>query len=406
MNVQSIPSKASQEPSQLDFTSDEWRFYSIIEYLPSPMSANPGRPLSPGKRIKDFVLGDPIGSGAFSTVYKCTNSESQIFAMKVIPRDNIQEEADSKRLQVEIDATAFLRHPNICNLKSFFSDAEFYYLVMDYCQGGNLEEYIVTHECLREATAACAFQQIVSALQLCHARKLAHRDLKLQNILITVFPTVKVADFGFASHVGDQKMKTFCGSPAYSAPECLNLKEYNGELADCWSLGVILYEMVTKRSPWQLSNIALMAQQIKACQYSFPTHLSPQCRDLISHLLTPIPFDRLRCEQILNHPWIRSVARRSGVGSKPVLPPLTTMGPSVLEWAQSLERKGERRIFSPFDGGVLAGGTAPKPMVKMMSRSASCGFQEAGLAAGPGRQSQRTPLAGERKAALRSHGSG
>jgi serine/threonine protein kinase len=299
--------------------------------------------------------------------------------MKIIPKINICEDRDVRHLQLELDATAFLRHANICSLREFFSDSSYYYLVLDYCPGGNLEEYIATHPLLRESQAALIFHQIVLAIQLAHARRVAHRDLKLQNILITMFPNVKVTDFGFAGYLQeDAKMRTFCGSPAYGAPECLRMVDYDGELADCWALGVILYEIVTKCSPWQLTNLPKMAAQIKGGHYQIPTHVSPSCADLIRSLLKVNPRERLRCDQILTHSWMIGVAGRKGKPLRTVLPPLHSSGVSVKQWVQSLRRDSKvgGDVMSPFsagpvgveeDGGMLLENEG-------MKKSESCGF--------------------------------
>jgi serine/threonine protein kinase len=162
--------------------------------------------LSPGTQIRHLTIDSLIGSGAFSNVYRCTGSSDTSFvALKVIPQTNIQSDSDRVHLQTELDAMTFLHHPNIVSLRDFFLDSDNYYLVLDYCDGGDLAEYTVEQQQLREPLVATIFQQIVSAISHCHSREIAHRDLKLQNILITTFPTVKVTDFGLACHFRDRQ---------------------------------------------------------------------------------------------------------------------------------------------------------------------------------------------------------
>jgi serine/threonine protein kinase len=122
-------------------------------------------PFPAGKQLKNFILDGILGSGAFSTVYKSTNSEtSETLAIKIISKSLLTDPNDSRHLQLEVDAIAILHHPNICALHDFFSDPDYYSLVLDYCAGGNLEEYVSARPVLREAQAAMTFHQIVSAM--------------------------------------------------------------------------------------------------------------------------------------------------------------------------------------------------------------------------------------------------
>jgi serine/threonine protein kinase len=304
--------------------------------------------LAPGTRIRTLTVEKQIGSGAFSTVYRCATSlDPEYVALKVIPKTLIRDGNDAKHLQTELDTTAFLRHPNICRLLDFFSDDSFHYLVLDYCAGGDIADYVSVHGAFRDPEAAFIFYQVVSALQFCHAQKVAHRDLKLQNILITSFPYVKLTDFGLAGHFAVDGMHTFCGSPAYSAPECLSLIEYDGELADCWSLGVILYELVTGRSPWPITNLAKTIVQVKSCQFKIPSGVSPSCADLIGRLLRLRPDERLRCEEILVHGWMKAHSTR--VGRLPAARAASGKGVSLLEVTDAIGRDPAAGIVSPFD---------------------------------------------------------
>jgi serine/threonine protein kinase len=245
---------------------------------------------------------------------------------------------------MELDAMAFLNHPNLVSLHDFFMDDENYYLVLDYCEGGDLAQYLVTQQ-LREPLAAAVFQQIVSAIDFCHSRGVAHRDLKLQNVLITTFPTVKVTDFGLSGHFRGRKLSTFCGSVCYAAPECLNLIQYDGELSDMWSLGVILYELATGNSPWNTGNLPAMIAEIKSGHFTVPSSMNPQCADLIRKLLKIKPADRIKCDGVLAHPWLKVAVRTPG---RSLLPRLGTHGVTLLSVVESFDRPPDA-LVSPFD---------------------------------------------------------
>jgi serine/threonine protein kinase len=223
-------------------------------------------------------------------------------------------------------------------------DDDNYYLVLDYCEGGDLAQYLVNQQ-LREPLAAAVFQQIVMAIEFCHSRGVAHRDLKLQNVLITAFPSVKVTDFGLSGHFRARKLSTFCGSVCYTSPECLNLIQYDGELSDVWSLGVILYELVTGHSPWNTGNLPAMIAEIKSGHFTIPSSVNPACADLIRKLLKLKPSDRLKCSAILTHPWLKLAARSPG---RSLLPRLSHPQLSLLAVVESFDRP-PNALVSPFD---------------------------------------------------------
>jgi serine/threonine protein kinase len=133
---------------------------------------------------------------------------------------------------------------HIVKIWKLLSDWTFDYLMMDFCPGDNLLSYVSANGALDEATAVLVFKQIVSAVAVCHTRGIAHRDLKLENVLITEFPLVKLSDFGMCAYVqSDALLSTLCGTICYCAPELLAGSGYTGRPADVWSLGVALVPM-------------------------------------------------------------------------------------------------------------------------------------------------------------------
>lgn len=263
--------------------------------------------------IREYEVIEMIGEGGFAMVYKVIFiPSSDNFAMKVISKSVVAQSDDKDRLQREIDTMADLDHENVIKLHDFFEDDEYYYLIMDYCAGGDLFEYISNSARVKEVQAATVFQQIISAIQYCHSQGVAHRDLKPQNILITVFPNIKVCDFGLCQYFegANAKMKTACGSPFYASPECIKGKPYNGRQSDIWSLGVILYELVTKQHPWPFDNTGLMLKRIQAAKFSIPDDVSPPCQELIRGMMKLNPNERLKPEQILKHSWMKLATSR------------------------------------------------------------------------------------------------
>jgi serine/threonine protein kinase len=306
--------------------------------------------------INGYIIGQELGHGAFSHVCRCTKADDgSIYACKVFPKANLSCPGDHERFQREINTMAFLRHESLVSLYDFFWDETNFYLITDLCSGGELFQYIIAHEKLDESVAANVFRQIASGIAHCHSASVAHRDLKPENILITKFPQIKVADFGLCGFISEtQLMRTFCGSPCYCSPECLSKVQYDGRKSDVWSLGVILFAMVTGQLPWNVSNTSHMLRQILRANFQMPAYLSAPCKDLITSMLRALPADRISMEKILDHPWLknRGSGRKANSGRVSSLPPLPSR--SIEDLAAEATADGSGRaeigIISPFDG--------------------------------------------------------
>ncbi|OHT15340.1 AGC family protein kinase [Tritrichomonas foetus] len=251
-----------------------------------------------------------------------SNLPNNFCAIKVVPKSRVLSPDDKDKLFREVRSMKMLNHDNIVSLHDFFENDSFYFIVIDYCEGGTIFDYIMKGNQLREPQAATIFKQIVDAIEYCHKKGIAHRDIKPQNILLTDFPHVKISDFGLCGIIQDnQKMNTFCGSPCYCAPECLCRVSYDGKIADVWSLGVVLFELVTFSHPWNVNNVSQMINQIKKAEYTIPPHVTSACADLIEMMLISDTSQRATIDEVLAHPWLKLVQRRF-LPKKPVLPTL------------------------------------------------------------------------------------
>uniref|UniRef100_A0A8D0LC95 non-specific serine/threonine protein kinase n=1 Tax=Sphenodon punctatus TaxID=8508 RepID=A0A8D0LC95_SPHPU len=187
------------------------------------------------------------------------------------------------------------------------------FLVLELASRGDLLEHVNATSDRRESPgleeeeARRLFRQIVSAVAHCHNAGIVHRDLKCENILLDECGFIKLTDFGFANccSLKNSLMSTFCGSVAYTAPEILMSKKYNGELADLWSLGVILYAMVTGKLPFKERQPQKMIHVVKqGLVFRHPCLCSPECQSLIQGLLQLKPASRLGLQQVASHRWM------------------------------------------------------------------------------------------------------
>lgn len=200
-------------------------------------------------------------------------------AIKCIDKSKLPDEYSVRNMHREARIMKTLHHPYIVRLLEVLETAQELFLVMEYVSGGEILDYIVAHDHLRETEAKNFTAQILSALEYCHDRRVIHRDLKPENLLINGQQmTLKITDFGLSTvlkqAVGASKLSTFCGSPLYSAPELIEGRVYNGPEVDMWGLGVIVYIMVTGRRPFEQRNIAALAEAIRHARYEPPSGVS------------------------------------------------------------------------------------------------------------------------------------
>lgn len=254
-----------------------------------------------------YELLEKIGEGQHTVVRKALDKQdNQIYAVKIIEKKQFGDINSLKKFKREVSAMLRLSHDNIVSLINSFEDDQHYYIVMDYCKDGDLFDYLSDNPPLPENIAVYIFFQIVSAVKYCHEHGIAHRDLKPENILFDNFPHIKISDFGLCGFMNSKsKMKSFCGSIYTSAPECLRQIPYDGNLADTYSLGVILYMLVTNEFPWEPNNTPQMLQQILKGEIVYPDSVPPLCRDLISKLTSTDPNLRPSLDSIFSHSWFK-----------------------------------------------------------------------------------------------------
>ncbi|KAI3851811.1 hypothetical protein MKX03_034166 [Papaver bracteatum] len=261
--------------------------------------------------VGDYIVGKQIGSGSFSVVWHARHRVHGLeVAIKEIVMDRLSKKLQDNLLQ-EIEILRKINHPNIIRLFDIIEVPGRINLVLEYCRGGDLSRYIQRHERIPEDTAKHFMKQLAAGLQILRQNNLIHRDLKPQNLLLTTNDNqavLKIADFGFARSLQPRGLaETLCGSPLYMAPEIMQLQKYDAK-ADLWSVGAILFQLVTGNTPFNGNNpIQLLQNILKSNELCFPQDskdLSSDCIDLCQKLLRRNPVERLTFEEFFNHPFL------------------------------------------------------------------------------------------------------
>ncbi|KAL3531771.1 hypothetical protein ACH5RR_005292 [Cinchona calisaya] len=262
--------------------------------------------------VGEYVVGKQIGAGSFSTVW---HARHRFHGTEVAIKEIVAARLNSKlqdSLKSEIVILKKINHPNIIRLHDMIEESGKIYIILEYCRGGDLSVYIQQRRGrIPEATAKHFMQQLASGLKVLRDNNLIHRDLKPQNLLLSANDEksiLKIADFGFARSLQPRGLaETLCGSPLYMAPEIMQLQKYDAK-ADLWSVGAILFQLVTGKTPYTGNNqIQLLQNIVKSTELQFPLDvkdLSSHCIDLCRKLLRRNPVERLTFEEFFNHPFI------------------------------------------------------------------------------------------------------
>jgi aurora kinase B len=256
--------------------------------------------------IGDFEIGCPLGRGKFGRVYLARDKEFHIMvAIKVLYKSELMKSGLEHQVLREIEIQAHLEHPNILRLRFYFFDEKRIYLVLDYAKGGELYKHLRNSPNHRfsEGKAAKYVYQVADALNYCHLNKVIHRDIKPENLLITMNGDILLADFGWSVHAPSSRRKTMCGTLDYLPPEMVEGKTYN-EYVDHWCLGVLCYEFLVGRPPFESDDSKETYYRIRNVDLHFPACVPEGAKDLISKLLRRFPSERLPLPDVMKHPWV------------------------------------------------------------------------------------------------------
>ena len=286
----------------------------------------------PQTNLNFYRIGRIIGQGGFAKVNLGLNVlTGRVVAIKSFNKTiktKYGENINMDKILYEINLMRKLNHPNITKILETFEDDKFYFIIMEYINGGNLFSYVKKRRKLSEKISKFLFKQIILAIKHIHSQLIVHRDIKLENILIDMNNNVKICDFGIGIILSseDQELHSHCGTPMYIAPEIIlsnKVSGYKGFPVDIWSAGIALYIMLSGKLPFNLDeeqddiegynnhakekNIKLKYEIIHK-EPKYIENISDEARNLLKGLLNKDPKKRLTCDQILRHPWLSDIS--------------------------------------------------------------------------------------------------
>ena len=269
---------------------------------------------------RGYLIGKKIGQGSYGTVHFAEYVDVNLpkkerLACKIFDKEKAPRDFLDKFFPRELEILTKLENPHIIKVHSILQRGPRVFIFMSYADSGDLLDYVKRNGAVPEQQSKLWFRQMASGLQYLHAKNIAHRDLKCENILLSRHFNVKLADFGFARFCVDAEgrrilSRTYCGSAAYAAPEVVSGTPYNPKLADVWSLGVILFIMLNASMPFDDSNLRKLNRDQMTRNWVFRSKVrdkvSAAAKSVVKLILEPDITLRLTLDRVLAHDWVRS----------------------------------------------------------------------------------------------------
>jgi serine/threonine protein kinase len=269
-----------------------------------------------------------IAEGSYSILCLVRHLITNIsYACKVVSRSVLKLDTMFECFDRELRILQSISHPNIVQLIDVVYTTDIILVIMEYCAGGDLLTAVQDEICYDHYQCRRILQDVLLALQYLHERNISHRDIKLDNILLTESRTAKLADFGLSRHiVRDGLLGTPCGSVEYCAPEILRGEQYDGRKVDIWSLGVVLYAMCSGGMPWTSHDAREVRAQVLAGRFELPRVVPPVIRSVIERMMDPDPEQRPTVSELLEDPWVsaqldrqrQAAQAKPGIGDKAI----------------------------------------------------------------------------------------
>ena len=262
------------------------------------------------KQIGNYQLGQEIGSGAFGKVLlgKHITTEEKV-AIKILDKIKLSKTPDDYQLvKQELSILKIVKHKYIVRLFEILETSRYIFIVMEYCEGGDIMNYIISKGRLSENESLKFFHQLINALFYLHSQSIAHRDVKIDNLLLDSNKDLKLIDFGLSTkYKEDELLNQPCGTIVYAAPEVLDYKDYHGMLADVWSCGIVLYGMLSGFLPFGDSDDEINKKMVLSGKIKMPNFFSEGAINLLKHMLDINPLTRFTLDDIMEHPWFNKI---------------------------------------------------------------------------------------------------
>ena len=265
-------------------------------------------------KLSKYEIGQELGKGAYAKVKLAINKiTKEKFAIKIYEKEKLNSNSKKSCVLKEIQILRKLNHKNIAKLIEVISTEKQILIVQELIEGISLREYynneirnqkgISIH---KESIFKKIFYQIFSAMDYIHKKNIAHRDIKLENILLKSNYEIKIIDFGFGMLNPEKKLqKFFCGTPNYMPPEIAEKKPYVGQLADMWSLGVLVYKIFCADFPFKGKDEKELYKSIKSGKFSYAKYTPEYAKKIIGSLIVLDPNKRISCEDVLKSDWLK-----------------------------------------------------------------------------------------------------
>ena len=262
------------------------------------------------KQIGNYQLGKEIGSGAFGKVLLGKHIPTgEKVAIKILNKIILSRTPDDYQLvKQELSILKIVKHKYIVRLFEILETSRYIFIVMEYCEGGDIMNYIISRGRLSENESLKFFHQLINALFYLHSQNIAHRDIKIDNLLLDSNNNLKLIDFGLSTKYKDNELLNQpCGTIVYAAPEVLDYKDYHGMLADVWSCGIVLYGMLSGFLPFGDSDDEINKKMVLEGKIKMPNFFSEGAKNLLKHMLEVNPLTRFTLDDIMEHSWFNKI---------------------------------------------------------------------------------------------------
>jgi tRNA A-37 threonylcarbamoyl transferase component Bud32 len=305
--------KPSYPATQLDFSSVKssapHTFINTTVNLNNNLKTSTTAKVEQKKVIDGFIIEKVIGSGSYAVVRLAKDEQTNVkYAIKTYDKYKLFDANRRKNVRREISILSTMEHKSIIKLHKTVDTPTQIHLIMEYIGTTSLHGFLKSQpdRKLSEEQAKPIFKQIVEAIAHCHKNNTVHRDIKMENVLINDKKEVKLIDFGFSIIITkDKTLNVFCGTPSYMSPELASKKEYVGQYADIWALGILLFIMLTGKFPFKSSDEKELFKRIAKGSYETPADLSGEAQSILSKMLKVNPADRCSADDILEDNWLQ-----------------------------------------------------------------------------------------------------